>query len=98
MPGRSREDLFSSMERGVLIGCTPRSVGIFRSFSLCPVPSVVFSGDILGGLCPVQNVVLNKRLVENAWRKYCRSCLRNYVSCPRGKSTIWLERFIKHIF
>lgn len=98
MPGRSREDLFNSVERGVLIGCIPSSVGIFRSFNLCPVPCMVFSGDILGGLCPIQNVVLSKRLVENACRKYCRSCFRNSVSCPRDKSTIWLERFIKHIF
>lgn len=66
MPGRSREDWFSSIERGVLIGCIPTSVGLFRSFSLCPVQSVVFSGDTLGGLCPVQSVVLNKRLVESA--------------------------------
>lgn len=27
-----------------------------------------------------------------------RSFLRNAVPCPRDKSAIWLERFIKHIF
>lgn len=65
MPGRSREDLFSSIERGVPIRLHPTSVVLFRSFSLCPVQSVVFSGDTLGGLCPIQSVVLNKRLVES---------------------------------
>lgn len=52
MPRRSREDLFSSEKRGELelIGFIPSSVGIFRSWGLCLLKSVI-DEEKIGGKC-----------------------------------------------
>ena len=84
MPSRGGEDLFSATKRRVLelADFIPTSVRMFRPW----------------GLCPLRSVVGEEKLVENAWRNTSRSFLSNPVSCPKDKPTIWLERFIKHIF
>lgn len=84
MPSRGGENLFSTTKRQVLelADFIPTSEGIFRSW----------------GLCPLRSVVGEEKLVENAWRNTSTLFLSNAVSCPKDKPTIWLERFIKHIF
>lgn len=52
MPGKSREDLFNSEERGAfeLIGSIPTNVGIFRSWGLCSLRSAI-EEEKVGGKC-----------------------------------------------
>lgn len=52
MPRRTRGGLFITQKRGVLelIGLIPTSVGVFRSWGLCPLRSVIKEENV-GGKC-----------------------------------------------